>query len=196
VSTRPDEGSVGIELERLRALAPAVRRRVLRAAAEQLGCELNFEQTERLMAMGEPDAARKEQLAAELWAERSARELRLVRAAAGAGTDVAPVEIAVTIPGEVSGLGLRLRLRMAGAARDAAEIAPAILRAPRAGDRVRPRHSRGMKPLKEIFARMNVDAVARRTWPLLEWQGRIVWMKGLAVEAEIPFSVEAMPQCE
>lgn len=79
VSTHPDEGSVGLELARLRSLAPALRRRVLRAAALQLGCPLNFDQTERLMAMCEPDGARRQQLTAEAHAERSARELRLVR---------------------------------------------------------------------------------------------------------------------
>jgi tRNA(Ile)-lysidine synthase len=79
VSTQPGEASVGLELARLRGLAPALRRRVLRAAALQLGGALNFDQTERLMAMCEPDGARRQQLTADLRAERSARELRLVR---------------------------------------------------------------------------------------------------------------------
>jgi hypothetical protein len=57
---------------------------------------------------------------------------------------------------------------------------------------VRLRYSRGAKPLKEIFERMNVEAEARRTWPVLEWEGRIVWMKDVAVdpEAGIPFVVQ------
>jgi tRNA(Ile)-lysidine synthase len=193
VSTRPDEGSVGMELERLRGLAPAMRRRVLRAAVEQLGCELNFEQTERLMVLceadREPGGARKEQLAAELWAERTARELRLVRSV-GRGEGVAPEPVSVKIPGEGSGLGVALRL--APVAGGVAQLTAAILRAPRAGDRVRLRHSRGAKPLKEIFARMNIDAEARRTWPVLEWEGRIVWMRGVDVEAEVPFAIEVL----
>lgn len=81
VSTHPDEGGVGLELTRLRELAPALRRRVLRAAAQQLGCGLNFDQTERLMEMCDPDSARRQQLTADLRAERSARELRLERQA-------------------------------------------------------------------------------------------------------------------
>jgi tRNA(Ile)-lysidine synthase len=194
VSTHPGGGSVGIELERLRGLAPAVRRRILRAAAKQLGCALNFEQTERLIAMCEPEGARKEHLAAELRAERTARELRLVREAAGMPTDLLPEPVEARIPGEVEGLGVRLRLKtMAGAPRED-EMAPAILRAPRPGDRTRLRHSRGMKPLKEIFERMNIDATARKAWPLLEWTGRIVWMKGVAVETDpgIPFAIEVV----
>jgi tRNA(Ile)-lysidine synthase len=192
VSTHPDEGSLGMELERLRGLAPAVRRRVLRAAAKQLGCGLNFEQTERLKAMCEPESARKEQLAAELRAERTARELRLVRETADTTARAASAPLEAPIPGEVEGLGVRLRMTSGPNGHDV--IAPALLRVPRAGDRVRLRHSRGAKPLKEIFERMNIDAPARRAWPVLEWAGRIVWMKDVAVETdpEIPFAIEVV----
>ena len=193
VSTRPDTGEVGMELERLRALAPAVRRRALRAAAKQLGCALDFEQTERLMTMCEPDAARKQQMAENLRAEKTARELRLVRAEAGEEKDLALEPIAVPMPGEATGLGVTLRLRARDGERGT-RMPPAILRTPQPGDRVRLRHSRGAKPLKEIFERMRVEAEARRLWPVLEWSGRIVWMKDVAVETEpeIPFAIEVV----
>jgi tRNA(Ile)-lysidine synthase len=81
------ERSVGIELERLRALDPALRRRVLRGAAASLDERLTFEQTARLIdlvgsgpAHSQPAGARSApriQLSATLVAERSARELRL-----------------------------------------------------------------------------------------------------------------------
>jgi len=193
VSTRPDEGSVGMELERLRGLAPAMRRRALRAAARQFACGLNFEQTERLMAMCEPAGPKKQQLTAELRAEKTARELRLVREAAGDQKAGALEPIEVAIPGEATGLGVALRLKMeAGASLNGA--GRAVLRTPRAGDRVRLRYSRGAKPLKEIFERINVAAEARKTWPVLEWNGRIVWMKDVAVDPEpqIPFLVEVV----
>jgi tRNA(Ile)-lysidine synthase len=192
VSTHPEEGSAGIEQERLRALAPAVRRRVLRAAAKRLGCALNFQQTERLMAMCEPDAAKKHELAAGLWAEKSARELRLMRRGPSREEAIAVGPVEVSIPGEVSGLGVHLRVVL----RPTSEAVPgmAVLRAPKAGDRVKIRYSRGAKPLKEIFERMQAEPVARKTWPVLEWQGRIVWMKGVEVEPEreVPFAVETV----
>lgn len=77
-STHPDEGSVAFEIERLPQSA-AIRRRILRAAARQLGTALNFDQTERVMAMLAPGGSRRQQLTAELHAERSPRELRLVK---------------------------------------------------------------------------------------------------------------------
>jgi len=76
-STHPDETSLAFEIERL-PQSPALRRRILRAAARQLGTALNFDQTERLMAMLGAGAARRQTLTAELHAERSPRELRLV----------------------------------------------------------------------------------------------------------------------
>ncbi len=193
VSTHPEEGSAGMELERLRGLAPAVRRRVLRAVAKQLECALNFEQTERLMAMCEPDGARRQELTAGLWAERTARELRLVRKSANRKQTVGIDPVEVSIPGEVSGLGIRLRFVVTADAK-AAGSNEAVLRTPKVGDRVKIRYSRGAKPLKVIFERMQVAADARKTWPLLEWQGRIVWMKGIEIdpEVEVPFAVQLL----
>jgi tRNA(Ile)-lysidine synthase len=77
-STHPGEASLAFEIERL-PQSPAMRRRILRAAARQLGTALNFDQTERLMTMLGAGATRRQQLTAELHAERSPRELRLVR---------------------------------------------------------------------------------------------------------------------
>ena len=77
-STHPDESSLAFEIDRL-PQSPAFRRRLLRAAARQLGTALNFDQTEKLMAMLGVGGARRQQLTAELHAERSPRELRLVK---------------------------------------------------------------------------------------------------------------------
>ena len=87
VSTAPGESAVAIELDRLRALDPALRRRVVRAAARQLGARLSFEETARLLALCgfqphptvTPRTGATLQLANNLRAERSPRELRLSR---------------------------------------------------------------------------------------------------------------------
>jgi tRNA(Ile)-lysidine synthase len=216
VSTHPEEGSLGIEVDRLRALVPAVRRRVLREAARRLGVSLNFDQVERLLAMlaadglksdGRKTAPRREQLTASLRAERTPRELRLILQptpeirpdAAEALSEtarksrLAPVEI--PIPGELAvpeyGLHVRSTLHRLTSPADAAP-APAILRTPQPGDRVRLRYTAGKKPLKEVFTRLRFDASARPTWPLIAWQGEIVWMKDIPVEPDpsLPFALE------
>jgi len=95
VSTAPGEsGAVALEIDRLRALNPALRRRVVRAAARQLGARLSFDETARLLALAgllpdsspvdRPAAARAGSslhLPSQLRAERSPRELRLFREA-------------------------------------------------------------------------------------------------------------------
>ena len=89
VSTAPGESlsAIAIEIERLRILDPALRRRVLRAAARKLGARLSFDETARLLALcgflaiptvpSKPGATL--QISNQLLAERSPRELRLSR---------------------------------------------------------------------------------------------------------------------
>ena len=89
VSTSPGESTVAIEIDRLRSIDPAARRRVLRAAARQLGVRLSFDETARLLALcgfasiptvpSKPGATL--QLSNNLVAQRSPRELRLTREA-------------------------------------------------------------------------------------------------------------------
>jgi tRNA(Ile)-lysidine synthase len=94
VATNPGDASIAIEINRLRPLDPALRRRVLRAAARQLGARLTFDETSRLLALaGLPSAAAPADstvsaragstlhLGGQLRAERSAREIRLYRIA-------------------------------------------------------------------------------------------------------------------
>ena len=92
VSTTPGDTSISIELDRLRSLDPALRRRVLRAAARRLGARLSFDETARLLALaglqpyppvGAPTVAARTgatlHLSNNLRADRTPRELRLYR---------------------------------------------------------------------------------------------------------------------
>ena len=86
VSTVTGNSSCAVEVERLRAMAPALRRRVLRAAARSVGCRVTSAETAKLLALaglGEvqpPVPARpgvRLELAGGLRAERTAREIQL-----------------------------------------------------------------------------------------------------------------------
>jgi tRNA(Ile)-lysidine synthase len=88
-STTPGEQSLAIELDRLRPLDPALRRRVVRAAARQLGARVSFEETARILTLAgfppsgiadptvpiKPGSTLK--LSQNLTAQRTLRELRL-----------------------------------------------------------------------------------------------------------------------
>lgn len=87
VGTSPGEASLAIEIERLRGLDPALRRRVVRAATRQLGARLSFEEIGRILAVcglqPHPTVTTRigatVQLSKYLRVERSIRELRLFR---------------------------------------------------------------------------------------------------------------------
>jgi tRNA(Ile)-lysidine synthase len=180
-STHPNEAAVAMEVEKLRSLHPAQRRRALRAAAEQVGCALNFDQTELLLAMSTQKAGKRESLTAEVHAERTPRELRLVREVPSDTAGDLP-EYEVPIPGEVVAdtFGFRMITDVGGSG----PFSPAILRVHKAGDRVRLRYSSGLKRIKEALERMRVPAEQRKRWPVLEWQGEIVWMRDALVESD------------
>jgi tRNA(Ile)-lysidine synthase len=49
---------------------------------------------------------------------------------------------------------------------------------------VRLRYSSGPRKVKQVLERMKVTGSGRAVWPVLELDGRIVWMKGVEVEPE------------
>jgi tRNA(Ile)-lysidine synthase len=171
-----------MELERLRGLHPALLRRVLRAAAEQLGCALGFEQVENLLGLLRP-AERgggkrgRVDLGGGLTAERSLRELRLVRNMEPESG--ALPEIEVPVPGTVVAEEYGFRVITDGGLPSGETL---VLRTPRPGDRVRLTHSRGVKTVKEVLERQGFSAAERRGCPLLAVGSSILWMRGVDVE--------------
>jgi tRNA(Ile)-lysidine synthase len=197
ISPLPGENSVSLEIERLRALAPATRRRVLRAAAQNLDCSIDFDQTERLLALGglgadiRTPAPRHLDLASGLVAERNHRELRFSRKRPSPEEGAALVPVLLPVPGEISasayGLHLSASLALPREARP-----DAILRTWKPGDRVQIRHSRGYRKVKEVLQRMlasdlplpglcGLSHPSRACWPVVEWQNEIIWMLGADV---------------
>ncbi len=182
-STLPGEFSLSIEIERLRSLHPAKRRRVLRAAVGKLGATIGFEHTEVLFNMcgfGTGEAPTRFDMPNGVRAERSARELRL-SVCEGTTSDFPSYTLAV--PGEA--MAERFGLLFRSTCHQLSDSVSAVIRVPRAGDRVRLRHSRGPKRIKEVFERLHVATPERQSWPVVEWKGEIVWMQGVELESEM-----------
>ncbi len=183
-STLPGEASLSIEVERLRPLHPALRRRVLRAALLQFNQSVGFDAIEELLALcGFSEASsppKRLDLPGGVRAERTPRELRLQRLPEA--LEDAP-KYSLLVPGEAvaSGFGLIFR----ASCRASGDYPPATIRTPQNGDRVSLRHASGSKRLKEVFERMRVVAPDRETWPLVEWQGELVWMRGAELDSEL-----------
>lgn len=190
---------LAIDVTRLAELPPAMQRRLLRHAAGQLGAALDFAATEsfRQLALA-GRAGQKLELAHGLRVERTHREVRFALQAPDSSTAdstkvaAAGTTIAVPIPGELEATAFGLRLRLA--ARDVAapdsEPLFALLRPWKSGDRVRLRYSSGPRKVKEVLERMKVSGVERSAWPVLEYAGRIVWMKGVDIEPELGIEIE------
>jgi tRNA(Ile)-lysidine synthase len=198
---------VAIDATRLRALAPALQRRLLRHAADQLGAGLenfglDFHSTEALRDLAlSGKAGQWLELAGGLRAERTPRELRLCVGpiSTDAQTPEPVPEYRVTIPGEVRAdrFGIRLRIDVSRRPDNGAAPQPetfACLRNWGPGDRVRLRHSGSPRKVKEVLERMKVTGSVRALWPVLDLGGRIVWMQGVELEPEaaVIVTVEAL----
>ncbi len=202
--TLAGNASLSIEIERLRPLLPAVRRRVLRAAAGRLGVSLDFESTERLLSLcgfvsGEKPVrpGLKLQFDKGLLAERTPRELKISRADSSleeglrvAGKSQSPglAEYLLPIPGTVDAPAFNLRLHAALGSHPVSPLpqAPfpeARLRRFRPADRVTLRHSRSVLKIKDALQRSRLPVTPGH--PVLEWQGEIVWVLGLVIESTL-----------
>jgi tRNA(Ile)-lysidine synthase len=197
---------LAIEVNRLAALAPALQRRLVRHAAEQLGAALDFPATEAVRSLAlSGRAGQRLALPQGLSAERTARELRLSLApepaAKGKNADALKPRYTVAIPGTIDApeFGMRLRIELSGP--QAAEIVKvdcgglprtATLRNWKPGDRVRLRYSSGLRKVKEVLERKHVTGTERTVWPVLEAGGRVVWMKGVELEPDPGLAITAM----
>jgi tRNA(Ile)-lysidine synthase len=186
---------LALDVTRLAGLSTALQRRLLRYSAEKLGAAPDFPATEALRALAlHGRAGQKLELAQGLRAERTHRELRLTCSAAsgskndsgGVSAEPAP-EYTAAIPGEIVAPAFGVRLHI-----EATAPAPsATLRNWKPGDRVKLRYSSGPRKIKEVLERLRVTGSSRTLWPVLEVEGRIVWMRGAELEPAAGISVVA-----
>jgi tRNA(Ile)-lysidine synthase len=192
-STRPGEAGVAMELERIRAMHPALQRRVLRAAAGQMGTALTFDQTEALRTLAGTDERGKGkpgrvEMGAGLTAERTARELRISRTVESLRTPLPALK--VPVPGMLEAVEYGYRVTVSGSLPSGATL---LLRTPRAGDRVRLPHSGGVKTVKEVLERRGLCAAERRVCPVLAVGNGILWISGVEVEGRPGLQVAVEP---
>jgi tRNA(Ile)-lysidine synthase len=172
-------GGPAISLAGLREEPPAVRRLVLR----RLAGDLPFAQDrmDDLLRLG----------------ERGTKALDLgggLRAVAEYGTlrftrgreSVPPAPVALPVPGRVRFGDWEVEALPAapGDVSVAAEPfgAGATVRSWRAGDRMRPVGLGGTKTLQDLFTDRKVPRALRRTLPVIEARGEIVWVAGVALD--------------
>ena len=184
-----DENTLALDVVRVAALPPALQRRLLRHAADILGTSLSFDATETLRKLAtERRAGQQLALPSPLVAERTPRELRLSRNQPKTKPSATEPSCQLPVPGEAKAFGLRFQ------AVSPTPVAPATIRSWKPGDRVTLRYSSGPRKVKEVLERLKVTGTDRANWPVVEWQGRIVWMQGAELQPTPELTISAREQ--
>jgi len=189
--------SVALDIAKLQHEPLAMQRRLLRAAAEQLGCNLDFEHVDAilcLLAQRSSRGARDSTIdIANGWRARLLfRELRIEQ------MSDEPTAIAyqhrLPLPGEtyVPELDSTLCARISesnGRTENAAynrahlirlpEVTDLVVRNWRPGDRFQPARHASEKRVKELLYAMHLSAEQKRLWPVVVAGDRIVWVRGI-----------------
>jgi tRNA(Ile)-lysidine synthase len=184
-----------LQLGALGNLPLALRRRVIRAAAESVGLRLDFQQVEEALEVGSGGVK-----AAELpWGWRIRRrneEMLFERSASGDSAQGNPAKndyaYRLPVPGEISipeaEIVLEARLVLGNEAEGSAggdlldaEAAGGVLAARnwRAGERFWPAHTKAPKKIKELLLEMHVTGSERGFWPVVAKGNEVVWVRGL-----------------
>lgn len=190
-----DQG-ISFDIEKLKQFPLALQRRLLRSAAEQTGCALDFEHLQAILdlcAHHSPARNGTIELANKWRARRLFREVRLER---DDGRDrPKDYEYVLPVPGDIRlvevGLTIRTRIREDnGTARHAAynrahliplvdSIETLTVRNWRAGDRFQAAQHRSEKRLKELLYELRLGEEEKRLWPVVAMGSRILWVRGI-----------------
>ena len=174
-----------ISLDALGEHPPGVRRLVLRALA---GRTLSRDELDQLLNVG-ASGTKSLDLGGGLRAVAEYGTLRFTR-----GPDAEPPPPAeLTVPGLVrfGDWEVEARLGVRGDVTVTELGSPVTVRAWRDGDRMRPVGLGGSKSLQDLFTDRKVPRALRRTLPVVESGGEIVWVAGVAVDERFLASPDA-----
>jgi tRNA(Ile)-lysidine synthase len=170
-------GGPAISVADLRAQPPALARLVLRELA---GRSVSRGEADAILALGEGGGTSSLDLGDGLRAVAEYGTLRFTRAADAAPP--APVELAVPGSARFGDWELSASLGAPGEV-SVRELGPSVLVRPwRDGDRMRPVGLGGSKSLQDLFTDRKVPRALRRTLPVVEADGEIVWVAGVALD--------------
>jgi len=176
------DDSIALSFDKLNAQPLALRRRLIRAAAERLRLHLDMQQVESSLAL---PANGKLQISPQWQVQRSPRELRFEPLTAKAE----PYEYPLQVPGEtrVPEMNIMVRARLvpldSGNSRGTLDgtLAPSaglVVRSWRAGDRLRQAHASTEHKVKELLDQVDAPAAHRARWPVVVAENKVIWMHG------------------
>jgi tRNA(Ile)-lysidine synthase len=204
-SGRSSSGKAGemrsVDLAGLLALPLALQRELLHALGEQIGLPLEFRHVDALIALARQGKKGKVvQLPGNWKASSSFRELQLQPPGSADSPDY---EYCLPLPGEVQipaaasvirSRVVNIGMRVAPEYNSTLLLDRSLLRQElivrnwRPGDRFFPAHTHSPRKVKELLQPdrigREISAAERRSWPVVESAGEIVWMRGFPVAAK------------
>jgi tRNA(Ile)-lysidine synthetase-like protein len=179
-----------LNLDLVRGHTIAVQRRLVRAAGESVGLNLEFSHVEEVIALSreETRAALPDDWTAVLHQNEIRFEVNKKPA-----TDYA---YAVTVPGrvEVSEAGIVIEAcfsKMSDSSgttecvlRPEVAHADPVVRNWRTGDRFWPAHTKQPKKIKELLQDIHISGEEKRLWPVIAAGDEIVWVRGLGARRD------------
>lgn len=191
VWTRDERGGV-LHLRPFAPLALAVRRRLVRAAAESLGIALEFRHVEEILGQACQGGA--SALSGQWMIARHGDELRFEKA----GQPFSDYQYDLSVPGKIAvpEAGIEVEtLAVNGnsqAHRYSAEHLldlrfaqkPWVVRNWRAGERFWPAHSKQPKKIKDLLQDKHITGDQKRRWPVIACGDEIIWAMGFGVRRD------------
>jgi tRNA(Ile)-lysidine synthase len=180
----------------LAALPLALRRRVVRAAAECLGLNLEFRHVEEILALDRrgPRSA----MLPEGWLVSLTKGGLQFDPPKAAAVTNSYYEYKLAVPGaiHVPEAGICFEVALVPGSATAGYnpdhmLDPALLQQEltvrnwRAGDRYWPAHSKSPKKIKELLQERKVTGIERRLWPVVVSGQEIVWVRGFPTPARL-----------
>ena len=172
-----------------------LQRRVVRAAGESLGSQLEFAHAEDILRVaGDAELGKSGMLPGGWTVSRTPTELRFDRADSGKASS--DYEYCLRVPG-------RIKVPETGTWFEAALVSPrggynpdhlldsAMLgkelrvRNWRAGDRFWPAHTKSPKKIKELLQELHITGSERKLWPVVVQGADVVWVRGFPVPAHL-----------
>jgi tRNA(Ile)-lysidine synthase len=170
-------GGPAVSLADLRAQPAALARLVLRELADRT---LSRAETEAILSLGERGGTRSLDLGGGVRAVAEYGTVRFSRAPEAAVPD--PVELQVPGRARFGDWEVEAQLGVPGEVSVRELGATVLVRPWREGDRMRPVGLGGTKTLQDLFTDRKVPRALRRTLPVVEAEGEIVWVAGVALD--------------
>jgi tRNA(Ile)-lysidine synthase len=185
-----------LDRSRLANAPLALRRRIVRAAAESLGLRLEFHHVEDILALAQTGDARSAMLPEGWVVSHHKAELRFEPP----HSVVTPsdYEYRLPVPGAIDIPEIRFRFEAVLVSGNAAQGynpqqlldrvwlgEELIVRNWRPGDRFWPPHTKGPKKIKELLQQRHLTGAERKHWPVVASASEVVWVSGFAVPARL-----------